>query len=74
MKDLRFAHTLPEPLSMPDVKNEQKMSAVRQNIRIGDLHQVWRYGGTLTDPPADDKTIEASLEMIQNWIEKELQQ
>ncbi len=73
MKNLRFSHRLPEPLSMSDVKDERKTLMTRRNIRIGDLHQVWRYGGALIDPPADDTSIEASLEKIHNWIEKELE-
>lgn len=57
---------------MADVRDEQRNCVIRKNIRISDLHQVWRYGGALEQPPADDAHMEAHLEKIQNWIEKEL--
>lgn len=72
IKSLRCLHTLPESLAMSDVKDSQRNLVTRTHIRISDLHQVWRYGGALKNPPADDQAMEASLEKIQNWIEKEL--
>lgn len=72
IKSLRCSHALPEPLAMSDVRDEQKNLVTRKYIRLSDLHQVWRYGGTLKHPPTDDATMEASLETVQTWIEKEL--
>ena len=72
IKGLRCSLSLPEPLAMADVRDEQRNFVSRKHIRISDLHQVWRYGGALEHPPADDANMEAHLEKIQNWIEKEL--
>lgn len=73
LKKLRCSHILPKSLEMSDVKNDQNSIINRKNIGIGDLHQVWRYGGDLKNPPVDNTAMEASLEKIQDWIEKELE-
>lgn len=49
----------------------QKPTALQRPCRVGELNQVWRYGGELTGPT--DAEVEQKLEAIQNWIAKELQ-
>lgn len=43
----------------------------QRNCRVGELNQVWRYGGMLAQPT--DIEVEEKLEAVQVWIAKELQ-
>lgn len=43
----------------------------QRSCKVGELNQVWRYGGRLTQPT--DIEIEKKLEVVQLWIAKELQ-
>lgn len=48
-----------------------KKPTLRRVCTVGELNQVWRYGGKLTNPT--DTEVEQKLEAIQKWIAKELQ-
>lgn len=71
LKDLRIKQTLPIGLSMGPVQDHRR-NPIPRNGDIDVLHQVWRYGGALMNPPVSDSEMEQSLEKIQAWIEKEL--
>jgi hypothetical protein len=72
MKVIGCSQGLPEALTMSDVLDEKRNTVTRKNIGSVDLHQVWRYGGALTNPRPDDQAVELCLEDIHSWIEKEL--
>lgn len=59
---------LPDQLSLPALKSP----STPRHCKVGELNQVWRYGGCL-EPPFDDYHVEIRLEEIHKWIQKELQ-
>lgn len=58
---------LPDQLTLQPIKNPETI----RRCHIGELNQIWRYGGELEKPK--DHEIEQHLETIQLWIAKELQ-
>lgn len=61
---------LPNDLNLPDLKTTGGATLKRKHTQ-GELNQAWRYGGSLTQPNCDN-TLEAALENLNSWIEKEL--
>lgn len=59
---------LPDQLSLSALSRK----GAPRNCGVGELNQVWRYGGCL-ELPCDDRNIESRLEEIHKWIQKELQ-
>ena len=59
--------SLPSQLRLPTLKQP----TFQRLCSVGDLNQVWRYGGILEEPT--DIEVEQGLEAIQSWISKELQ-
>lgn len=70
LKDLRVGSllALPESFQLPPATHDG--SHISRNGKIGDLHQVWRYGGKCTSPT--DHECEQMLENVLNWIRGEL--
>ena len=58
---------LPTQMRLPSLKQAQPY----RSCNIGEINQVWRYGGRLEQPT--DIALEQRLEAIQNWISKELE-
>ena len=59
--------SLPSQMRLPSFKNP----LLQRSCNVGEINQVWRYGGSLEDPT--DFALEQGLEAIQHWISKELQ-
>ena len=72
IKQLRMGVVLPISFDLSEAKDEQKNTVARRYCRLDTLHQVWRYGGELLNPPMDDAAMEEKLEAVQRLIEKEL--
>jgi hypothetical protein len=72
IKQLRIGVELPTSFDLSDAKDEQKNTVTRRRCRLDTLHQAWRYGGELANPPMDDAGMEEKLEAVQRLIEKEL--
>ena len=72
IKQLRIGAVLPNSFDLSDAKDERKNPVTRRHCRLDTLHQVWRYGGELANPPMDDSAMEEKLEAVQQLIEKEL--
>lgn len=72
IRQLGLGVVLPIDFALSDVKDEQKKTVTRRYNRLDTLHQVWRYGGELANPPMDDAAMEEQLEAVQRLIEKEL--
>ena len=72
IKQLRIGVLLPTHFDLSDAKDEQKNVVFRRHCRLDTLHQVWRYGAELENPPMDDVAMEERLEAVQQLIEKEL--
>ena len=72
LKKLRLPFSLPGNFSLSQVKDNGKTIVLRDNYSVDSLHQAWRYGARLMNPPIDDSEMEKKLEVLQTIIEKEL--
>lgn len=57
------------------IKKELSLSPINsgkltRNCGVGDLNQIWRYGGKCQN--ISDKEIQKSLELINQWLEEQL--
>lgn len=70
LKDLRVGSdlALPEYFQLPDVTDNS--ATIPRKGKFGELHQVWRYGGSCSSPT--DKDCELKLENVLTWIQGEL--
>lgn len=59
--------SLPPVFNLPDL-NDVK----RKGYTISDLHQAWRYGGVLVDPPISDAVVKEMLDKLWLQLNKEL--
>ncbi len=63
------AYFLPSGLKLPPIKQKDRVEKQR-NCEVGELNQVWRYGGVLMGDA--DKLVEQQLEKINGWIAEEI--
>lgn len=64
------ALSLPKTFRLPDALHSQTKAPLPRNGSIGDLHQVWRYGGQCDAPT--DQDCEQQLQKVLTWIQGEL--
>lgn len=64
---------LPEQLQMTPIRdNRNRNNPEERKVQIGQINQMWRYGGCSAVKEMNDNDLEQKLWKISQWIEQEL--